>query len=112
MSVVDSISVQDAIETKPLRLSGSQPFTQQPSVFIMIGERTNVAGSPRFATLIKAGKYEEAIRLLDVRAIRDGPIARSVLAMANHRLGRPDHAVPPGYSIALLPCTVAARWTW
>jgi 5-methyltetrahydrofolate--homocysteine methyltransferase len=26
----------------------------------MIGERTNVAGSPRFATLIKAGKYEEA----------------------------------------------------
>ena len=29
---------------KPLRLSGSQPFTQQPGVFIMIGERTNVAG--------------------------------------------------------------------
>jgi 5-methyltetrahydrofolate--homocysteine methyltransferase len=27
----------------------------------MIGERTNVAGSPRFATLIKAGKYEEAV---------------------------------------------------
>jgi len=61
VSVVDSISVEDAIETKPLRLSGSQPFTQQPSVFIMIGERTNVAGSPRFATLIKAGKYEEAV---------------------------------------------------
>ena len=61
MSVVDSISVVDAFETRPLRLSGSQPFTQQPSVFIMIGERTNVAGSPRFATLIKAGKYEEAV---------------------------------------------------
>ena len=29
----------------PLRLSGSQPFTQQPGTFIMIGERTNVAGS-------------------------------------------------------------------
>jgi 5-methyltetrahydrofolate--homocysteine methyltransferase len=27
----------------------------------MIGERTNVAGSPRFAKLIKAGKYEEAV---------------------------------------------------
>jgi 5-methyltetrahydrofolate--homocysteine methyltransferase len=27
----------------------------------MIGERTNVAGSPRFATLIKAGKYEDAV---------------------------------------------------
>ena len=46
---------------KPLRLSGSQPFTQQPGVFIMIGERTNVAGSPRFAKLVKEGKYEEAV---------------------------------------------------
>jgi 5-methyltetrahydrofolate--homocysteine methyltransferase len=27
----------------------------------MIGERTNVAGSPRFAKLVKAGKYEEAV---------------------------------------------------
>jgi len=46
---------------KPLRLSGSQPFTQQPGVYIMVGERTNVAGSPRFAKLIKEGKYEEAV---------------------------------------------------
>ena len=48
-------------KTRPLRLSGSQPFTQQPGVYIMIGERTNVAGSPRFAKLIKEGKYEEAV---------------------------------------------------
>jgi 5-methyltetrahydrofolate--homocysteine methyltransferase len=27
----------------------------------MIGERTNVAGSPKFAKLVKAGKYEEAV---------------------------------------------------
>jgi 5-methyltetrahydrofolate--homocysteine methyltransferase len=47
--------------TKPLRLSGSQPFTQQPGIYIMIGERTNVAGSPKFARLIKQGKYEEAV---------------------------------------------------
>ena len=46
---------------KPLRLSGSQPFTQQPGVFIMIGERTNVAGSPKFARLVKEGKFEEAV---------------------------------------------------
>ena len=46
---------------KPLRLSGSQPFTQQPGVYIMLGERTNVAGSPKFAKLIKEGKYEEAV---------------------------------------------------
>lgn len=50
-------------ETKPLRLSGSQPFTQQSGVYIMIGERTNVAGSPKFAKLIKEGKYEEAVSI-------------------------------------------------
>ena len=48
-------------DIKPLRLSGSQPFTQQQGVYMMIGERTNVAGSPRFAKLIKEGKYEEAV---------------------------------------------------
>ena len=46
---------------KPLRLSGSQPFTQQVGVYMIIGERTNVAGSPKFAKLIKEGKYEEAV---------------------------------------------------
>ena len=50
-----------AAETRPLRLSGSQPFTQQSGVYIMIGERTNVAGSPKFAKLVKEGKYEEAV---------------------------------------------------
>jgi 5-methyltetrahydrofolate--homocysteine methyltransferase len=53
--------VPEATHPKPLRLSGSQPFTQQPGVYIVIGERTNVAGSPKFAKLIKAGKYEEAV---------------------------------------------------
>jgi 5-methyltetrahydrofolate--homocysteine methyltransferase len=46
---------------RPLRLSGSQPFTQQIGVYIMIGERTNVAGSPKFAKLVKEGRYEEAV---------------------------------------------------
>jgi 5-methyltetrahydrofolate--homocysteine methyltransferase len=52
-----------AAAAKPLRLSGSQPFTQQPGSYIMIGERTNVAGSPKFAKLIKDGKYEEAVAI-------------------------------------------------
>ena len=47
----------------PLRLSGAQPFTQQIGSFIMIGERTNVAGSPKFAKLIKENKYEEAVAI-------------------------------------------------
>jgi len=49
--------------TEPLRLSGSLPFTQQQNVFMMIGERTNVAGSPKFAKLIKEGKYEDAVAI-------------------------------------------------
>jgi 5-methyltetrahydrofolate--homocysteine methyltransferase len=57
-----SASVPEAAQPpRPLRLSGSQPFTQQVGSFIMIGERTNVAGSPKFAKLIKEGKYEEAV---------------------------------------------------
>ncbi len=48
---------------RPLRLSGSQPFTQQAAVYIVIGERTNVAGSPKFAKLIKEGKYQDAVSI-------------------------------------------------
>jgi 5-methyltetrahydrofolate--homocysteine methyltransferase len=60
MSVLESV-ITPAETFKPLRLSGSQPFTQQLNVYIMIGERTNVAGSPKFAKLVKEGKYEEAV---------------------------------------------------
>ena len=45
----------------PLELSGSLPFKQQPGTYLMVGERTNVAGSPKFAKLVKAGNYEEAV---------------------------------------------------
>jgi 5-methyltetrahydrofolate--homocysteine methyltransferase len=50
-------------EMKPaLRLSGSQPFTADESTgFLMIGERTNVAGSPKFAKLVREGNLEEAV---------------------------------------------------
>ena len=57
----ETAAISVTTETLPLRLSGSQPFTQQPGIFMMIGERTNVAGSPKFAKLIKEGKYEEAV---------------------------------------------------
>jgi 5-methyltetrahydrofolate--homocysteine methyltransferase len=55
--------VTEPTESKPLRLSGSQPFTQQQGVYIVIGERTNVAGSPKFAKLVREGKYEEAVSI-------------------------------------------------
>ncbi|HXF55520.1 MAG TPA: methionine synthase [Hyphomicrobiaceae bacterium] len=58
-----SAATMGKVEPLPLRLSGSQPFTQQIGQFIMIGERTNVAGSPKFAKLIKEGKFEEAVAI-------------------------------------------------
>jgi len=61
VSVTETNNTLEAPETKLLHLSGSQPFTQQPGVYIMIGERTNVAGSPKFAKLVKEGKFEEAV---------------------------------------------------
>jgi len=45
-------------------LSGLERLTIRPdSNFIMIGERTNVAGSRRFARLIREENYEEALRV-------------------------------------------------
>ena len=44
------------------RLSGLEPLTiSRDSNFINIGERTNVAGSAKFAGLIRDEKYEEAL---------------------------------------------------
>ena len=45
-----------------MRLSGTRPLTLRPdSNFMMIGERTNVTGSRKFARLVKEEKYEEAV---------------------------------------------------
>ncbi len=47
-----------------LRLSGTRPFALRPeSNFTMIGERTNVTGSKKFARLIKDEKYEDAVEV-------------------------------------------------
>jgi len=47
-----------------LRLSGTRPFVLRPdSNFLMIGERTNVTGSRKFARLIKDEKYEEGVEI-------------------------------------------------
>ncbi|GIV42898.1 MAG: methionine synthase [Bacteroidia bacterium] len=47
-----------------LRLSGLEPVTiYEGSNFVNIGERTNVAGSPKFKKLIMEGNYEEALSI-------------------------------------------------
>jgi len=64
-------AIAQVLEKKPVRkctvvkpemaLSGSLPFTPVAGTYLMVGERTNVAGSPKFAKLVKAGNYEEAV---------------------------------------------------
>lgn len=46
------------------RLSGSRPLTMREDAnFLMVGERTNVTGSRKFARLIRDEKFEEAIEV-------------------------------------------------
>jgi len=76
--------------TKTLRLAGLEPLIfRQDMNFVNIGERTNVAGSRKFARLIREDKYDEALsvalqqvdggaQVLDVNmddAMIDAPVA-------------------------------------
>ena len=46
------------------RLSGLEPFVKTAEIpFVNVGERTNVAGSARFARLIRAGNYDQAVTI-------------------------------------------------
>jgi len=45
-----------------MRLSGLEPVTITPeSIFVNIGERTNITGSPKFSKLILSGDFEAAL---------------------------------------------------
>jgi 5-methyltetrahydrofolate--homocysteine methyltransferase len=47
-----------------LQLSGLEPlFINEESIFVNVGERTNVTGSRKFLRLIKEEKYEEALEI-------------------------------------------------
>jgi 5-methyltetrahydrofolate--homocysteine methyltransferase len=70
-------------------LSGLEPLPSLPGQFLVIGERTNVTGSPKFSALIQAGEYEAGLaiakqqveggaNILDVNfdeGMLDGPFA-------------------------------------
>ncbi len=45
-----------------MRLSGLEPFTiTEESLFVNVGERTNITGSAKFRNLIKAGDYDSGL---------------------------------------------------
>src|SRR5712675_3068170 len=49
-------------DTNALELSGLEPLKITPEFgFAVIGERTNVTGSPKFSKLILAGDFEGAL---------------------------------------------------
>ncbi len=50
---------------KALRLSGLEPFELKgdKAPFVMVGERTNVTGSPRFKKLVKEEKFDDALAI-------------------------------------------------
>ncbi|MBP7948428.1 MAG: methionine synthase [Verrucomicrobiales bacterium] len=62
-SAVERLEPRQVPEVTPcLRLSGARPYTLAPdSNFLMIGERTNVTGSPKFSKLVKEGNLEAAV---------------------------------------------------
>jgi 5-methyltetrahydrofolate--homocysteine methyltransferase len=60
---IDGIPPRQLPDIEPrMRLSGLEALTVSPeSNFINVGERTNVAGSPRFAKMIREGRFEDAL---------------------------------------------------
>ncbi len=55
-------TIAEELSQKSTLLSGLDPLTiNRSSNFVNIGERTNVAGSAKFARLIREEKYEEAV---------------------------------------------------
>ena len=50
------------LPVQPMRLSGLEPVLIEPgSLFVNIGERTNVTGSKAFARMILEGRFEDAL---------------------------------------------------
>ncbi len=62
-AAVEGKTRRDTHELDPgMRLSGLEPFTiTEDSLFVNVGERTNITGSAKFRNLIKAGDYDTAL---------------------------------------------------
>ncbi|NND96513.1 MAG: methionine synthase [Pirellulaceae bacterium] len=55
---------QESVGPVYTRLSGQLPMVMRPEIpFTMVGERTNVTGSRKFARLIRNEQYEEAVEV-------------------------------------------------
>ena len=61
--VIDGATPREPAKPEPaMRLSGLEPVNiTEDSLFVNIGERTNITGSAKFRNLIKAGDYDTAL---------------------------------------------------
>lgn len=60
---VEGLAPRAVPERAPaMRLSGLEPFTiDEDTLFVNVGERTNITGSARFRNLVKAGDFDTAL---------------------------------------------------
>lgn len=73
---VKDVAPRQRPEIEPLlRLSGTEPYNHtKDKNFLMIGERTNVAGSPRFRKLVQEGKLEDALSVARQQVDNGAPV--------------------------------------
>jgi 5-methyltetrahydrofolate--homocysteine methyltransferase len=99
------------------RLSGQEALTLRPdSNFTMIGERTNVTGSRRFARLIREKNYEEAVEIARLQVIGGASIidinVDDALLDGPAVMTRLLHLVAAEPDIARVPVMIdSSRWT-
>ncbi|MDO9456013.1 methionine synthase [Nocardioides sp.] len=61
-AVADKTRREPTVVEPAMRLSGLEPFTiDDDSLFVNVGERTNITGSAKFRNLIKDGDYDTAL---------------------------------------------------
>ncbi|MGE9267017.1 MAG: methionine synthase, partial [Verrucomicrobiales bacterium] len=73
---VQHVAPRQIPEIEPLlRLSGTEPYNHtEDKNFLMIGERTNVAGSPKFRKLVQEGKLEDALAIARQQVDNGAPV--------------------------------------
>src|SRR4051812_1173181 len=75
-AAVDGVPPRTPAQIRPaLRLAGLEPVTvTEESLFVNVGERTNITGSARFRNLIKAGDYATALSVARQQVEAGAPI--------------------------------------
>ena len=97
-------------------LSGLEPLRIVPEAnFVNVGERTNVAGSAKFARLIREGNYEEALSVARAQVDAGGTDRRRLHGRrADRRCGGHAHVPQPdgvGAEIARVPAMIdSSKW--